>query len=78
MQLDDRAFGDAEASNASLPLLGVPLPINLSDQVAGYLADLHGHKAPHGTTAVINIGSNDYIFFLDSGVPTPQTFKRWS
>ena len=74
MQLDDRAFGDAEASDASLPLLGIPLPINLSDQVAGYLGDLHGHMAPHGTTALLNIGSNDYIAYLESNVPKdPQT-----
>lgn len=74
MRLDDRAFGDAEASNASLPLLGVPLPINLSDQVVGYLADLHGHQAPHGTTALLNIGSNDYISYLESNQPKdPQT-----
>jgi len=29
---------------------GHALPINLSNQVAGYVADLHGHQAPHNTT----------------------------
>jgi len=75
MRLDDRAFAAAEASNASPPVLvdpvtGHALPINLSDQIAGYLADLHGHRAPRCTTALINIGSNDYSAFLQS--PNPQ------
>jgi phospholipase/lecithinase/hemolysin len=80
MRLDDRAFAAAEASNASPPVLvdpvtGLPLPINLSDQIAGYLADLHG-KAPHGATALINIGSNDYEGFLQSNLPKdPQTIQ---
>jgi phospholipase/lecithinase/hemolysin len=69
VNLDDRAFAGAEASDNSPPVIvnpanGQPLPINLSTQIAGYLADLDGHKAPHGTTALINIGSNDYDGFL--------------
>jgi phospholipase/lecithinase/hemolysin len=78
LRLDDRAFAGAEASDASPPIVvdpatGNPLPINLSTQIAGYLADLHGHKAPHDTTALINIGSNDYSgFFLSSLPKTPQ------
>src|SRR6185437_8067254 len=61
MNLDDRAFAGAEASNTSPPVIvnpatGQPLPINLPTQIAGYLADLGGHKAPHGTTALISIG----------------------
>ena len=46
VQLDDRAFSGAEASNTSPPVL--PLPINLSDQVAGYIAQLDGNSAPLG------------------------------
>src|SRR5437667_8941099 len=54
--LDDRAFGAAEASDASPPVLvspatGHPFPINLPDHVAGYVADLGGGRPPHGTTA---------------------------
>jgi phospholipase/lecithinase/hemolysin len=69
MNLDDRAFGGAEASDASPPLFvnpatGQPFPINLSTQIAGYLAALHGHQAPENTTALINIGSNDYDGYL--------------
>jgi phospholipase/lecithinase/hemolysin len=81
MRLDDRAFAAAEASNASAPVLvdpvtGLALPINLSDQIAGYLADLHGHRAPRGTTALINIGSNDYEAFFQSPLPkTPQAIQ---
>src|SRR5262249_36285804 len=75
MNLDDRAFAGAEASDASPPVIvnpatGQPLPINLSTQINGYLADLEGHQAPHGTTALINIGSNDYSGFLTQ---TPST-----
>jgi Ca2+-binding RTX toxin-like protein len=80
-KVDDRAFGFAEASDASPPLLvdpatGNPLPINLSDQIAGYLADLDGHRAPHDTTALINIGSNDYdaFFFLGLDPSTIQSY----
>lgn len=74
MNLDDRAFAGAEASDASPPVIvnpanGLPLPINLSTQINGYLADLNGHQAPHGTTALINIGSNDYDGFLLSSIP---------
>src|SRR6267143_1589361 len=79
VRLDDRAFAAAEASDASPPVLvdpaGHALPINLSNQVAGYVADLHGHQAPHNTTALINIGSNDYQGFLQSTPPTPQTIQ---
>ena len=79
VRLDDRAFAAAEASDASLPVLvdsaGHALPINLSNQVAGYIADLHGHQAPHHTTVLINIGSNDYQGFLQSTPPTPQTIQ---
>jgi phospholipase/lecithinase/hemolysin len=81
MRLDDRAFGGAEASDLSPPLIvnpvsGQPLPINLSTQIAGYLADLNGHQAPEGTTALINIGSNDYEAFLQSSLPkTPQEIQ---
>src|SRR6266498_3238399 len=74
MRLDDRAFGFGEASDASVPLLvdpatGLALPINLSDQVAGYIAGLHGHRAPPQTTVVINMGSNDYQSYLFSDLP---------
>src|SRR5947207_8723779 len=53
--LDDRAYGAAEASDASPPGLinpatGQPFPINLPEQVAGYLAGLNGSPPAHGTT----------------------------
>jgi len=82
MRLDDRAFAGAEASDLSPPLIvnpvtGQPLPINLSTQIAGYLADLNGHQAPEGTTALINIGSNDYDAFLQSSLPkTSEDLRR--
>jgi hypothetical protein len=73
MRLDDRAFGFAEASDSSPPLLVdhvPPHPINLSYQVANYIAGLDGHKAPADATALINIGSNDYDgFFFAGGTP---------
>ena len=80
VRLDDRAFAAAEASDTSPPVLvdpaGHALPINLSNQVAGYVADLHGHQAPQNTTVLINIGSNDYQGFLQSTLPkNPQTIQ---
>src|SRR5712664_152699 len=79
MRLDDRAFAAAEASDASPPVLvdraGHPLPINLANQVAGYIADLHGHQVPHNTTVLINIGSNDYQGFLQHTPPTPLNIQ---
>jgi phospholipase/lecithinase/hemolysin len=80
MQLDDRAYAFAEASDASPALLtdpsGNPLPINLSNQIEGYIAGLHGHQAPHDTTALINIGRNDYdaFFFLGLDPSTIQSY----
>jgi phospholipase/lecithinase/hemolysin len=81
MRLDDRAFGFAEASDASAPLLvnpatGNPFPINLPEQIAGYLAGLNGHQAPHDTTALINVGSNDYDAFFFFGLD-PQTIQSY-
>src|ERR1700681_2388013 len=78
-RLDDRAFGFAEAIDSSPPLLvnpatGSAFPINLPEQIAGYIADLHGHKAPHDATALINIGSNDYDAFFFFGLD-PQTIQ---
>src|ERR1700758_4465088 len=59
-------IGGAEASDASPPLFvnpatGQPFPINLSTQIAGYLAALHGHQAPENTTALINAGVEHII-----------------
>jgi phospholipase/lecithinase/hemolysin len=72
--LQDLAFGGATASDASPGLLtnpqtGQPLPINLPEQVAGYLAGLNGKQAPDDTTAVIYIGGNDYLNYLKSNLP---------
>lgn len=64
-KLDDLAVGGATASGFS-PFAN-PLPINLPEQIGAYLLQLHGREAPPGTTAVIDIGSNDYINFLESG-----------
>jgi phospholipase/lecithinase/hemolysin len=74
MKLDDRAFAGAEASDTSPPVIvnpvtHQPFPINLSTQINGYLADLDGQRAPHDTTVLINIGSNDYSGFLTSSIP---------
>jgi phospholipase/lecithinase/hemolysin len=69
VQLDDRAFAGAEASDLSPPVLPVSLPINLPEQVAGYIAQLDGHSASHDTTALINIGGNDYEGYLESNLP---------
>jgi len=44
VQLDDRAFAGAEASDFSPPVLPVSLPINLPEQVAGYIAQQGGHS----------------------------------
>ena len=65
--LDDLAFAGALASDLSPP--GLPLPINLSDQIQTYLAKLSEDKSPPHTTAVINIGSNDYLHYLLSSLP---------
>ena len=74
--LQDLAFGGATASDASPGLLtnpqtGQPLPINLPEQIAGYVAGLGGHKAPDDTTAIIYIGNNDYLNYLESK-PAPD------
>ncbi|MBV9567299.1 MAG: hypothetical protein JO172_04105 [Hyphomicrobiales bacterium] len=63
--LEDLAFGGATASGTS-PLAN-PLPINLPEQIAAYLLQLHGRRAPADTTAVIYIGNNDYINYLEGG-----------
>jgi phosphodiesterase/alkaline phosphatase D-like protein/phospholipase/lecithinase/hemolysin len=80
--LNDLAFAGAEASDSSPPVLvdpvtHHPLPINLSNQVATYIAQLHGADAAPGTTALINIGSNDYqgffgLFSPGGPLPSPQ------
>jgi phospholipase/lecithinase/hemolysin len=64
--LQDLAVGGATASDTSP---GAAPGINLPEQVAAYLAGLNGRPAPNGTTAVIYIGNNDYINFLESGQP---------
>ncbi len=68
--LDDRAFGFAKASKDS-PSIDPTTPAvpNVSDQVTGYIAQLNGNRAPHDTTALINIGSNDYLGYLESELP---------
>ena len=65
-KLDDLAFAGALAGDL---FPGLPLPINLSDQIQTYLAELSGHKPPPHTTAVINIGGNDYVHYLLSSLP---------
>src|SRR5262245_20375366 len=75
VQLDDHAFAGAEASDLSPPVLPVSLPINLPEQVAGYLTQLDGHTPPPGTTALVNIGANDYGGYLQAllnGFPVPD------
>jgi hypothetical protein len=42
LQLDDRAFAGAEASDSSPPTLPISPLINLPHQVAGYIAQLGG------------------------------------
>ncbi|MBV9974482.1 MAG: hypothetical protein JO105_03715 [Hyphomicrobiales bacterium] len=63
--LDDLAFGGATGS-ATSPVAD-PLPVNLPEQIAAYLFQLHGRRAPADTTAVIYIGNNDYINYLENG-----------
>ena len=67
--LQDLAFGLASALDVTPPQIGRPLPINLPEQVAGYLAGLNGKQAPDDTTAVIYIGGNDYGNYLGSNLP---------
>ena len=77
VQLDDHAFRAAEASDSSPPVLlvnGHPLPINLPEQVAGYIAQLDGNSVPLGTEALINIGGNDYEAYLQSNLPKVAGF----
>jgi phospholipase/lecithinase/hemolysin len=69
LQLDDRAFAGAEASDSSPPVLPISPLINLPHQVAGYIAQLGGNSAPLGTAALINIGSNDYDAYFQSNLP---------
>jgi len=54
--LDDRAFGGAQATGN--------LPISLSNQVAGYIAQLHGQPAAKDTPLIF-IGTNDYLGLLN-------------
>jgi phospholipase/lecithinase/hemolysin len=69
--LADYAYGGAKASDGSPG--GNGFPTNLDDQVASYLSTLGGKGVPAGATFVINIGSNDYLNFFESGqLPTPQ------
>src|SRR4029077_16108643 len=76
VQLDDHAFAGAEASDNSPP--GLPLPINLPEKVAGYLAELNGHSVPLGTEALINIGPNDYAAYFQSNLPKdPQSVHNF-
>src|ERR1700737_4373429 len=69
LPLADRAFGGADASNTS------PLPINLSGQIAGYLAHLKGHAPSPHTAALINIGSNDYEAILSQPSLDPKAIQ---
>jgi phospholipase/lecithinase/hemolysin len=64
--LQDLAFGDATASDASP---GAEPSINLPEQVAQYISGLGGGKAPDDTTAVVYIGNNDYLNYLESSLP---------
>ena len=70
--LIDRAFGGADASDSF-----TPLPINLPSQVAGYVTHLKGHAPPPGTTALINIGSNDYETLLSNLPHDPATITAF-
>jgi hypothetical protein len=73
--LNDFAFGGAEASDTSPPVTHEPLPINLSDQIAHYIAQLNGSSAPSGNDGTHNIGSNDYGgIFAQVTQPDPQQF----
>src|SRR5262245_10415696 len=69
LQLDDRAFAGAEASDSSPATLPISPLINLPHQIAGYIAQLGGNSAPPGTAALINIGSNDYEAYFQSNLP---------
>jgi phospholipase/lecithinase/hemolysin len=78
LQLDDRAFAGAEASDSSPPVLPISPLINLPHQVAGYIAQLGGNSAPLGTAALINIGSNDYDAYFQSNLPKdPQSVHNF-
>ena len=70
--LQDLAFGGATASDANPQSFDPPLPINLPEQVAGYLAGLKHGRAPDDTTAIIYIGNNDYLNYLESNLPKDQ------
>jgi phospholipase/lecithinase/hemolysin len=71
--LEDFAFGGATASDASP---GAPPGINLSEQIAAYLAQLNGHKAPPNSAAVIYIGNNDYLNYLQTLPNPPETVQN--
>jgi phospholipase/lecithinase/hemolysin len=70
--LDDWAYGGADASNTF-----TPLPINLPNQVASYIDRLKGHAPPSGTTALINVGSNDYETLLANLPQDPATINAF-
>jgi len=59
----------------AIPRPGNPFPTISRSRSPEYLADLHGHKAPHDTTALINIGSNDYDAFFSW--PDPRTIQSY-
>ena len=84
VNLKDRAFIGAEASTESPTLLIDPttnqplsLPIDLSNQVQKYVHHLGGSSPPIGTTALINIGSNDYLAYLIYGLYNTESISDY-
>src|SRR5262245_25927438 len=69
LQLDDRAFAGAEASDSSPPTLPISPLINLPHQIAGYIAQLGGYRAPPGQASIIDVGINDYEAYFQSNLP---------
>ena len=69
--LDDLAVAAAEASDSSPAVLVNPVTHNHCRSIypirsLEYIAQLNGAGAPAGTTALINIGTNDYQGFFAS------------
>jgi phospholipase/lecithinase/hemolysin len=79
LTLNDFAFYGGQASDNSPPVIPIPgarLPIDLSNQIKTYLSSLPGGQIPGDATVMINIGSDDYLGYLEAEPPqTPAAVQ---
>ncbi|MDI9848569.1 SGNH/GDSL hydrolase family protein [Rhodoblastus sp. 17X3] len=81
LSLNDFAYYGGQASDNSPPVIANPvtgarLPIDLSNQIKSYLSSLSGGQIPSNATVMINIGSDDYLGYLETNPPqTPAAVQ---